>query len=170
MVDGGTSESGAEADEIVILHAPKRLRSVGEHYADALVASRQRAAATGALVVHAYDQAEVLAGQGTVARELEEQAPGLDTVLVAVGGGGLVGGTANAIAPGKRMLSSMTPAILTKGGKLALVTGSPGGSTIITSVLQSILSVVDYGANAEQAVSAPRLHHQWLPDPRISAI
>ncbi len=77
---------------------------------------------------------------------------------------GLVGGTANAIAPGKRMLSSMTPAILAKGSKLALVTGSPGGSTIITSVLQSILSVVDYGANAEQAVAAPRLHHQWLPD------
>lgn len=77
---------------------------------------------------------------------------------------GLVGGTANAIAPGKRMLSSMTPTILTKGDKLALVTGSPGGSTIINSVLQSILNVVDYGANAEQAVSAPRLHHQWLPD------
>jgi gamma-glutamyltranspeptidase/glutathione hydrolase len=77
---------------------------------------------------------------------------------------GLVGGTANAIQPGKRMLSSMTPTILAKGGKLALVTGSPGGSTIITTVLQSILNVVDYGGNAEQAVSAPRLHHQWLPD------
>jgi gamma-glutamyltranspeptidase/glutathione hydrolase len=77
---------------------------------------------------------------------------------------GLVGGTANAIAPGKRMLSSMTPTILTKNGKLALVTGSPGGSTIITTVLQSILAVVDYGANAEQAAAAPRLHHQWLPD------
>jgi gamma-glutamyltranspeptidase/glutathione hydrolase len=77
---------------------------------------------------------------------------------------GLVGGTANAIAPGKRMLSSMTPTILTKNGKLVLVTGSPGGSTIINSVLQSILSIVDYGADAEQAVSAPRLHHQWLPD------
>jgi gamma-glutamyltranspeptidase/glutathione hydrolase len=77
---------------------------------------------------------------------------------------GLVGGVANAIAPGKRMLSSMTPTILTKGGKLALVTGSPGGSTIITTVLQSILSVVDYGADAEQAAAAPRLHHQWLPD------
>ena len=77
---------------------------------------------------------------------------------------GLVGGTANAIAPGKRMLSSMTPTILTRNGKLALVTGSPGGSTIITTVLQSILAVVDYGANAEQTAAAPRLHHQWLPD------
>ena len=77
---------------------------------------------------------------------------------------GLVGGTANAIQPGKRMLSSMTPTILTQNGKLALVTGSPGGSTIITTVLQSILSVVDYGGNAEQTAAAPRLHHQWLPD------
>lgn len=77
---------------------------------------------------------------------------------------GLVGGTANAIAPGKRMLSSMTPTILARNGKLALVTGSPGGSTIITTVLQSILAVADYGANAEQTAAAPRLHHQWLPD------
>jgi gamma-glutamyltranspeptidase/glutathione hydrolase len=77
---------------------------------------------------------------------------------------GLVGGKANAIAPGKRMLSSMTPTILTRNGKVALVVGSPGGSTIITSVLQTILGVVDYGLNAQQAVTAPRLHHQWLPD------
>ena len=77
---------------------------------------------------------------------------------------GLTGGKANAIAPGKRMLSSMTPTILTLNGKVALVTGTPGGSTIITSVLQSILGIVDYGLNAQQVVTAPRLHHQWLPD------
>ena len=77
---------------------------------------------------------------------------------------GLVGGTANAIAPGKRMLSSMTPTILTRNGRVALVTGTPGGSTIITSVLQSIIGIVDYGLNAQQVVTAPRLHHQWLPD------
>ncbi|TGE22537.1 gamma-glutamyltransferase [Hymenobacter aquaticus] len=77
---------------------------------------------------------------------------------------GLVGGTANAIAPGKRMLSSMTPAILTRNGKLQLVVGTPGGSTIITSVLQTILHVVDYDMSMQQAVAAPRLHHQWLPD------
>ncbi|UYZ63410.1 gamma-glutamyltransferase [Hymenobacter weizhouensis] len=77
---------------------------------------------------------------------------------------GLVGGAANAIRPGKRMLSSMTPAILTKNRKLALVVGTPGGSTIITSVLQAILNTLDYGQNAQQAVAAPRLHHQWLPD------
>ncbi|MBO2010730.1 gamma-glutamyltransferase [Hymenobacter negativus] len=77
---------------------------------------------------------------------------------------GLTGGVANAIAPGKRMLSSMTPTILTHNGKVALVTGTPGGSTIITSVLQSIIGIVDYGLNAQQVVTAPRLHHQWLPD------
>ena len=77
---------------------------------------------------------------------------------------GLVGGKANAIGPGKRMLSSMTPTILTRNGKLALVLGTPGGSTIITSVLQTIIGVVDYGLNAQQAATAPRLHHQWLPD------
>jgi threonine dehydratase len=66
----------------------------GNAYAEALEASNQRAAETGALVVHAYDQPEVLAGQGTLAREFEEQAPGLETVLVAVGGGGLIGGMA----------------------------------------------------------------------------
>jgi gamma-glutamyltranspeptidase/glutathione hydrolase len=77
---------------------------------------------------------------------------------------GLVGGTANAVGPGKRMLSSMTPTILTRGGKLAMVVGTPGGSTIITSVLQTIVDIVDYNMNAQQAVAAPRLHHQWLPD------
>lgn len=77
---------------------------------------------------------------------------------------GLVGGTANAIEPGKRMLSSMTPTIVTQNNKLSLVVGTPGGSTIITSVLQTIINVLDYGMSAQQAVTAPRLHHQWLPD------
>ncbi|GGE93983.1 gamma-glutamyltransferase [Hymenobacter cavernae] len=77
---------------------------------------------------------------------------------------GLIGGAANAIAPGKRMLSSMTPTILTKKGKLAMIVGTPGGSTIITSVMQGILNVIDYHQDAQQAVAAPRLHHQWLPD------
>ncbi|GAA4010816.1 gamma-glutamyltransferase [Hymenobacter fastidiosus] len=77
---------------------------------------------------------------------------------------GLVGGVANAIAPGKRMLSSMTPAILLQNNQLKMVVGTPGGSTIITSVLQAILHVVDYDMPMQQAVAAPRLHHQWLPD------
>ncbi len=77
---------------------------------------------------------------------------------------GLVGGKANAIAPGKRMLSSMTPTILEKGGKLYMVVGTPGGSTIITSVYQAILNVVEHGMTMQEAVAAPRFHHQWLPD------
>lgn len=77
---------------------------------------------------------------------------------------GLIGGEANAIEPGKRMLSSMTPTILLKDGKLHLVIGSPGGSTIITTVLQVLLNVVDFDMPLQAAVAAPRFHHQWLPD------
>lgn len=77
---------------------------------------------------------------------------------------GLVGGEANAIAPGKRMLSSMTPAILAKDGELFMVVGTPGGSTIITSVFQTILNVVDFNMSMQNAVSAKKFHHQWLPD------
>ncbi|MFD1185724.1 gamma-glutamyltransferase [Pontibacter rugosus] len=77
---------------------------------------------------------------------------------------GLVGGKANAIQPGKRMLSSMTPTILEKEGKLYMVVGTPGGSTIITSVFQNILNVLEHGMTMQQAVAAPRFHHQWLPD------
>ena len=71
---------------------------------------------------------------------------------------------ANAIAPGKRPLSSMTPTILLKDGKPFMVTGSPGGPRIITTVLLSILNRIDYGMNIQEAVSAPRFHHQWVPD------
>ena len=77
---------------------------------------------------------------------------------------GLVGGQANAIEPGKRMLSSMTPTILAKDGKLFMVVGTPGGSTIITSVFQTIVNVIDFGMGMQEAVSAPRFHHQWLPN------
>jgi gamma-glutamyltranspeptidase/glutathione hydrolase len=77
---------------------------------------------------------------------------------------GLVGGKANAIAPGKRMLSSMTPTIAEKEGKLYMVVGTPGGSTIITSVLQVFLKVTQYDMGMQQAVNSPRFHHQWLPD------
>lgn len=77
---------------------------------------------------------------------------------------GLVGGEANAIAPGKRMLSSMTPAILAKDGELFMVVGTPGGSTIITSVFQTILNVVDFNMSMQSAVAAKKFHHQWLPD------
>lgn len=77
---------------------------------------------------------------------------------------GLIGSVANEIQPGKRMLSSMTPTIVLKDGKPVLVLGSPGGSTIITVVLQVILNRLEFEMDIEQAVNSPRIHHQWLPD------
>jgi gamma-glutamyltranspeptidase/glutathione hydrolase len=77
---------------------------------------------------------------------------------------GLVQGKANAIAPGKRPLSSMTPTIVLKNGKPVLVVGTPGGSRIITTVLEILVNVIDHGMTLQEAVDAPRIHHQWLPD------
>jgi gamma-glutamyltranspeptidase/glutathione hydrolase len=77
---------------------------------------------------------------------------------------GLIGRKANAIEPGKRMLSSMSPTVVVKDGKPLLVTGSPGGSTIITTVLQVIVNAIDHGMDVSDAVAAPRFHHQWQPD------
>ena len=77
---------------------------------------------------------------------------------------GAVGGEANAIAPGKRMLSSMTPTLVLKNNKPFMVVGTPGGTTIPTSVFQSIVNVIDFGMNATDAVNKPKFHHQWLPD------
>ncbi|MBZ9778830.1 gamma-glutamyltransferase [Psychroflexus sp. CAK8W] len=77
---------------------------------------------------------------------------------------GLIGAEANSIAPEKRMLSSMTPTIVEKNGKFWMSVGTPGGSTIITSVLQTILNVYEFDKSMQEAVNAPRFHHQWLPD------
>jgi len=77
---------------------------------------------------------------------------------------GLVGSSANAIEPNKRMLSSMTPTIILKDGKPFMVIGSPGGSTIMTTVLQAIVNVIDFKMTIQEAIDAPRIHHQWLPD------
>src|SRR4029077_3255700 len=77
---------------------------------------------------------------------------------------GLIQGPANAIGPGKRPLSAMAPTIVLKGGKLFLVLGAEGGPTIITTVANVLMGVVDYGLNIQQAVEAPRFHDQWLPD------
>jgi gamma-glutamyltranspeptidase/glutathione hydrolase len=76
----------------------------------------------------------------------------------------LIQGEANAIQPGKRPLSSMTPTILTHDGKVFMVLGAPGGSRIINGVLQVILNVVDFHMNVQDAVDWPRFHHQWMPD------
>src|SRR5262245_19351776 len=77
---------------------------------------------------------------------------------------GLIGTKPNLAEPGKRMLSSMTPTIVSKDGKLFMVTGSPGGRTIINTVLETIVDAVDFGMNAQEAGDAARFHHQWLPD------
>jgi gamma-glutamyltranspeptidase/glutathione hydrolase len=77
---------------------------------------------------------------------------------------GLVQGKANAIAPGKRPLSSMSPTLVEKDGRLFLVLGSPGGSRIISTVLETLINILDHGMGPQEAVDAPRLHHQWLPD------
>ena len=77
---------------------------------------------------------------------------------------GTIGTPANLIDPGKRMLSSMTPTIVSKDGKVVLITGSPGGRTIINTVFNVVLNVTEFGMNVREAVDAPRMHHQWLPD------
>ena len=77
---------------------------------------------------------------------------------------GAVGGEANAIKPGKRMLSSMTPTIVLKNGKPFLTVGTPGGTTIITSVFQTIVDLIDFKMPLEDAINKPKFHHQWLPD------
>ena len=77
---------------------------------------------------------------------------------------GLIGGVANQIEPKKRPLSSMTPTIILKDGKPLIATGSPGGSTIITSVMQAVLNSVEWDMNIAEALHSPRIHHQWLPD------
>ena len=77
---------------------------------------------------------------------------------------GLVQGENNAVAPGKRPLSSMSPTIVTRDGRLFMVIGGPGGPRIISTTVGTIMNVVDYGMNLQEAVNAPRIHHQWLPD------
>ena len=77
---------------------------------------------------------------------------------------GLIQGSANAVAPGKRPLSTMTPTIVLKNGRLWLVLGSPGGPTIVTTVANILIGVQDYGLDIQEAVDAPRFHHQWMPD------
>lgn len=112
-------------------------------------------------VNYTFGSGVVAAGTGILLNdEMDDfaSAPGVPNAY------GLVGGEANAIAPAKVPLSSMTPTIVDKDGKVRLVVGAPGGSTIITTVLQIIVNVIDYKMNIAQAVAAPRLHHQWLPD------
>jgi gamma-glutamyltranspeptidase/glutathione hydrolase len=110
---------------------------------------------------HSYGSRVVVKGAGFLLNnEMTDfnWRPGVTT------GAGAIGTEPNRIAPGKRMLSSQTPTILAKGGKVVLVTGSPGGRTIINTVLGVVINVVDYQMPLQEAVDAPRQHHQWLPD------
>lgn len=77
---------------------------------------------------------------------------------------GAIGAEANAIVPGKRMLSSMTPTIVLDNGKVSLVVGTPGGTTITTSVFQTLVDILDFHLSPEDAVNMPKFHHQWMPD------
>ena len=104
------------------------------------------------------------AGTGVL---LNDEMDDFTAKLGAPNGFGLVQGTANAIAPGKRPLSSMSPTIVTQDGKPVMVVGTPGGSRIITTVLHTIINVIDYGMNVQEAVDAPRFHQQWLPNPTV---
>jgi gamma-glutamyltranspeptidase / glutathione hydrolase len=126
------------------------------------VVDRERNAVSLTYTLEAgYGSKIVVAGAGVLLNnEMGDfnAGPGLTTAE------GLIGTEPNLAAPGKRMLSSMTPAILAVDGRLFMVTGSPGGRTIINTVVQTVTNVVDYGMNAQEAVDAPRLHHQWLPD------
>ena len=129
-----------------------------------VVDAQRNAVAMTYTLEHRYGAAIVVPGGGFLLNnEMGDFNPaaGLTTAH------GLIGTDPNLTAPGKRMLESMTPTIVAKDGKLLMVTGSPGGRTIINTVLQTIVNVVDFGMDAQQAVDAGRVHHQWLPD-RIS--
>ena len=119
------------------------------------------AVAVTTTINHLYGSGEVVKGAGFLLNsEMDDFAAQPDRPNMF----GLTSGHANAIEPGKRMLSSMTPTIVTRHDTLLMVVGSPGGTTIITTVAQVISNVVDFGLGLKEAVEAPRFHHQWLPD------
>jgi gamma-glutamyltranspeptidase / glutathione hydrolase len=110
---------------------------------------------------YALGSGVVVPGTGIVLNDEMDDfsiAPGMPNVF------GLIGGEKNAIAPNKIPLSSMTPTIIIEKGQLKIALGAPGGSTIITTVWQTILNILEHQMNASAAISAPRIHHQWLPD------
>jgi gamma-glutamyltranspeptidase/glutathione hydrolase len=126
-----------------------------------VVDSERNAVALTYTLEEAYGSGIVVPGAGFLLNnEMGDfnAAPGLTTT------NGLIGTNPNLAVPGKRMLSSMTPTIVIRDGKLFMVTGSPGGRTIINTVMLTILNVVDFRMTAQQAVDAPRFHQQWLPD------
>ncbi len=137
-------------------------RNEGEHTTHYSVVDRDGNAVAVTYTLNApYGSGIVAAGTGILLNnEMDDFSakPGAPNIY------GLIGGDANAVGPGKRPLSSMTPTLVFKDGRIVLVTGSPGGSRIITTVLQIVLNVIDHQMNIAMATIAPRMHHQWLPD------
>lgn len=134
----------------------------GDHTTHLSVVDAEGNAVAATLTVNlGFGSGMVAAGTGVVLNDEMDDfvaAPGVPNAF------GLVGGEANAVAPGKRPLSSMTPTILLRDGRVFMVTGSPGGSRIITATLQTILAVVDHGLSPGAAAALPRIHEQWCPD------
>lgn len=157
---GGISETRASSSRDIKPGQPRNFeQSQTTHYS--VVDADGNAVATTTTLNGSYGNGQMVTGAGFLLNnEMDDFSakPGTPNMF------GLIGGDANAVGPGKRMLSSMTPAILVKDGKTLLVVGSPGGSRIITTVLQVVLNVVDFKMTVQEAVDAPRFHHQWLPD------
>jgi gamma-glutamyltranspeptidase/glutathione hydrolase len=156
----GISENRATPSREVRPGLPREYES-SETTHFSVVDAAGNAVATTTTLNGSYGNGQVVTGAGFLLNnEMDDFSakPGTPNMF------GLIGGDANAIAPGKRMLSSMTPTIVVKDGRTRLVLGSPGGSRIITTVLQVLLNVVDFGMTVQEAVDAPRFHHQWLPD------
>jgi len=134
----------------------------GEHTTHMSVVDAQGNAAAATLTINlSFGAGMIASGTGVILNDEMDDfaaAPGTPNAF------GLVQGEQNAVAPGRRPLSSMSPTIVLQDGNVVMVTGSPGGSKIITGTLQSIIHVIDFGMDARQAVSVPRIHHQWLPD------
>lgn len=156
----GISETRATPSEMVQPGTPLDYEHAETtHYS--VVDADGNAVSTTTTINGSYGNGQVVPGAGFLLNnEMDDFSakPGAPNMF------GLLGGEANAIAPGKRMLSSMTPTIVVKDGATRLVLGSPGGSRIITTVLQVILNVIDHGMTVQEAVDAPRFHHQWQPD------
>ena len=156
----GISENRATPSQQVRPGRPREFESSDTtHYS--VVDVDGNAVSTTTTLNGSYGNGQVVTGAGFLLNnEMDDFSakPGTPNMF------GLIGGEANAIAPGKRMLSSMTPTIVVKDGRTRLVLGSPGGSRIITTVLQVLLNVVDFRMTVQEAVDAPRFHHQWLPD------
>jgi gamma-glutamyltranspeptidase/glutathione hydrolase len=141
---------------------PGQLRAESEETTHlSVIDAAGNAAAVTTTLNNSYGSRTVVGGAGFILNdEMDDFSikPGVPNLY------GAIGGEANAIAPGKRMLSAMTPTVVLQNGKPFLVVGTPGGTTIPTSVFQTLVNILDFGLSTEDAVNKPKFHHQWLPD------